>query len=131
MKNKPLLALVVSNSGTLQDGLLALMTTIPQISAVLAAEDVVATLRMVENHQPALVLLDMSIPKVREVITEIKAQWPHIHVIVLTEDTVQKNESEASGADSVLIKGFHAQKLIAIVESLIDQLESTSKVNKN
>jgi len=131
MKNKSLLALVVSNSGTLQDGLLALMTTIPQVSTVLVAEDIKATIRMVENHQPALVLLDMALHKNQVVVQKIKTQWPNIHVVLLVENVSQQKKGEASGADSVLIKGFPVQKLIAIVEGLIEQQESTSKVDKN
>jgi len=119
MTNKSILVLVVSSSGDLQNGLLALMTTIPQISAVLVAEDVDSTLRMIENHQPALVILDMFLPKVQEVIKQIKAQYAQIHLIVLAEDTAQQKEIEAFGVDSVLIKGFQAQKLIAIVENLV------------
>ena len=120
MANKSIFALVVSSPGSLQDGLLALMTTIPSISAVLVAEDINSTLRMVKNHQPALIILDMPLPKVQEVIKQIKAQCAHIHLIVLAEDIAQQNEVEALGVDSVLLKGFPAQKLITIVENLID-----------
>ena len=128
MINQSILALVVSNSGVLQNGLLALMTTIPQISAVLVAEDVNSTLRMVENHQPVLIILDISLTNVQDVIKQIKAQCPHIHLIVLVEDAEQQREIEESGADSVLIKGFPVQKLIAIVENVIDDWEDTSTV---
>ena len=131
MTNKPILALVVSSSGTLQNGLLALITTIPSISAVLVAEDVNSTLRMVENHQPALVILDMSSLEVQDVINEIKNQWPHISVIVLAEDITQQKDAETSGADSVLLKGFPAQKLITIVETVFDRREDTLLFQEN
>jgi len=121
MTNKSVLALVVSSPGSLQNGLLALMTTIPQISSVLVAEGTEATLRMVENHQPALIILELSLPKVQEIIKQIKKQWANIHLILLAEDIAQQKEVEISGADTVLLKGFSAQKLIAIVEDLIDQ----------
>lgn len=131
MTNKPILALVVSSSGTLQNGLLALITTIPSISAVLVAEDVKSTLRMVENHQPALVILDMSSLEVQDVINEIKNQWPHISVIVLAEDITQQKVAETSGADSVLLKGFPAHKLITIVETVFDRREDTLLFQEN
>jgi len=125
MTNKSVLALVVSSPGSLQNGLLALMTTIPKISSVLVAEDVEASLRMVENHQPALIILDMSLPKVQETIKQIKTQWAQIHLIVLVEDIAQQKEIEVFGVDSVLLKGFSAQKLIAIIENLIEQRGDT------
>ncbi|MGD9091591.1 MAG: response regulator [Anaerolineales bacterium] len=120
MTNKNVLALVLSSSGAFQNGLLALMTTIPQISAVLVAEDVNTTLRMVDNHQPALVLLDMSPPDMQKFIKQIKEGCPGIQIIVLAEDIAQKENVEAYGADYVLIKGFSAQSLITIVENTID-----------
>jgi len=127
MTNKSVLALVISSPGTLQNGLLALLTTIPPISAVLVAEDTKSALRMVENHQPGLIILELYSCKVgdlvRDLIQKIKEQCPPIHLIILAEDTAQQKEIEAFGVDSVLIKGFPAQKLIAIIESLINQRE--------
>jgi len=125
MTNKSFLALVISSPDSLQNGLLALLTTISPISALLVAEDIHSALRMVENHQPALIILDISLSNVQEVVKQIKEQCSQIHLIVLVEDTVQQKIAEESGADGVLIKGFSAQKLIAIVESLIDQREDT------
>ena len=125
MTNKSILALVVSSPGALQNGLLALLTTISSISAVLVAEDTESATRMVENHQPSMIILDMSLIKVQEIIHQIKEQCPHIHLIVLAEDTVQQKVAEESGADGVLIKGFPAKNLIEIIESLINQREDT------
>jgi DNA-binding NarL/FixJ family response regulator len=128
MTNQSILTLLVSGSGLLQDGLLALMTTIPPISAVLVAEDFESALRLVENHQPALVILELSSLQVQDDLHEIKAQCTHVHLIVLVEDIAQQKEIEASGADTVLIKGFSAQELIAIVENIIDYREDTPPV---
>lgn len=139
MTNSSILALLVSSSGSSQSGLLALMTTIPPISAVLVAEDIDSALRMVKNHQPALIILDMaeqrnelvhdvgpSSLKVQDVIRQIKTQWPHIHLIVLVEDIALQKEAETSGADSVFLKGFSAQKLVALIEDLLSQREKNS-----
>jgi two-component system secretion response regulator SsrB len=125
MTNKSVLALVVSSPGALQNGLLALLTTISSISAVLVAEDTESATRMVENHQPSMIILDMSLINVKEIIHQIKEQCPHIHLIVLAEDTAQQKVAEESGADGVLIKGFPAKNLIEIIESLINQREDT------
>ena len=131
MTSKSVLALIVSGPGTLENGLLALMTTVPRISAVLVAEDVNSTLRMVENHQPALVLIDMSSFEIKDVIHEIKNKWPHIHLIVLTDEVSQSEEASALGVDSMLIKGFSAQKLLTVVEKTLDDMEDTSPNQKN
>ena len=129
MTKKTVLVLVVSTSGVLQNGLVALMTTIPQISAVLIAEDVTSTMRMVKNHQPALIILDMNLPDMKEVIKQIKEQCPRIHLIVLAEDITQQEQANASGADSALLSGFSAQKLSTIVENIVDCQEDTPTVH--
>lgn len=129
MTNKSLLILVVSCSGDLQNGLLALVTTIPTISAVLVAENVSSALRMIASHHPGLIILDMSLPKMGQAIHEVKTQWPQIHLIVLVDDIAQQAEAEKSGADSVLIKGFHAQKLIDLLENVIECQEDRAKEN--
>ena len=120
MANQTILTLVVISPGDLQNGILALMTTIPQLGAVLVAEDIESTLRMVENHQPVLVIMDTVSPQVCDVIRKIRSQWPQIHLIALVEDIDQQKEATASGADCVLIKGFPAQKLVEIIEDLIN-----------
>jgi DNA-binding NarL/FixJ family response regulator len=126
MTKIPALTLVVSNSGSLQNGLLALLTTIPQINPVLAEEELSSALRLAENRQPALAILDMSIPEVKEVIRQIKELCPQIHLIVLVNNVEGQKDAEELGVDSVLLKGFSAQKLVDIVEKLIDQRGSAS-----
>jgi DNA-binding response OmpR family regulator len=125
MLKKPMLTLIVSKPGDLQNGLLALMTTIPQLGAVLVAEDLNSAMRMIEHHQPTLIILDSASIQARELIQEIKTQWPQIHLIVLVEDIPQQKDAEGSGADSVLVKGFPAQKLVRVLENLTrNDLES-------
>ena len=129
MTNKSILALVISGTGDLQNGLLALVTTVPAISTVLVAESVNSALRMIESHHPGLIILDMSLPKVDQAIHEVKTQWPQIHLIVLVDDQSQQVLAEESGADSVLIKGFHAQKLVDLLENVIKSQEDLAKEN--
>jgi DNA-binding NarL/FixJ family response regulator len=116
MIKKSILALLVTKSDTLQNGLLALITTIPQISAVLAAEEISSALRLVENHQPALIILDIQSSNLQDVIKEIKILCNHAHVISISENISQSEELKECGADSVLIKGFPAHQLIEIIE---------------
>ncbi len=131
MTEKKAHTLVVSNSGSLQNGLQALLTTIPQISPVLAEEDLSSVLRLVENHQPALAILDLSVPEVKDVIQQIKELCPQIHLIVLVNNVKGQKDAEELGADSVLLKGFPAHKLVDIVEKFIGQRGSISPNQKN
>ena len=129
--NKSVLALVVSRSGALQNGLLALMTTSSQIRTVLVAEDFKSALRLVENHQPSLIILDLSSSKEQDLIQELKTHWPHIHLIALVEDVAQQEAAQASGADKVLLAGFSVQTFTALIEKLLDPQEDTLAVQAN
>jgi len=118
---KPMLALIVTGPDSLQNGLVALITTMPQIHAVLVAEEAAGALRVIADHRPALVLLDMILPKngASTVLKEIKSKWPSTRCIALADDVHQQQEAEAAGADVVLIKGYPAAKLIAAIEGLL------------
>ena len=50
-------ALIVTGPGSLQNGLLALMTAMPQIQVVGEADDASAALEMVAEHRPDLVVV--------------------------------------------------------------------------
>ena len=119
MIQKSIIALVVSSLDDLQNGLLALMTTIPPISAVLVAEDPKSACPIIENHHPALIIMDLSLPKSNSVLKQIKTQWPQIHLIALADEPVPGKDMETISADFVLIKGFPPQKLIEVIEDLI------------
>ena len=120
MTKKTFLALVTGNPGTFQNGLLALITTFPQISSVIVAEEIESALRMMEIHNPKVVIMDTTFPNVGEVIKEIKTNWPHIFLIVLAESNSEEIEAEAKGADTVLLKGFSPRILIEIIEKFIE-----------
>jgi len=121
MKTTPILALIVSAPSPLQDGLLALLTTSNQISAVLLAEEASLALRMVKNHHPNLVLLDSRLAQAQRLIGQIKNQWPQTRCIVLVGSREQ--EQEVKEADAVLIAGFSPSSLMATIEALLAQPE--------
>ena len=118
MSIKTNLVLVVSSTGPLQDGLLALLTTMPTIGAVLVAEDSSSALRLVENHQPALVILDLPLLPDLEIIQQIRERCQNVQLIGIAEESTQQAEANASGADQVLLKGFAPHKLVAMVDEL-------------
>jgi DNA-binding NarL/FixJ family response regulator len=121
MMTKPALALIVTGPGSLQKGLVAMITTMPQIQAVLVTEEASAALRMIADHRPALVLLDMVLPGngAGTVLKEIRTSWPSTRCIILADDIRHQQEAEAAGADVVLIKGFTAATFLVTVEGLL------------
>ena len=122
VKKKPVLALSIAAPSPLQDGLLALITTSDQISAVFMAEEVSVALRMVKDHRPNLVLLDSYLPGSQTVLERIKSQWPQTRCIVLVGSVEQ--EQAVKEADAVLIEGFSPSHLLATIEDLLAQSEN-------
>jgi DNA-binding NarL/FixJ family response regulator len=122
LKTKPVLALIAAAPSPLQDGLLALMTTSNQISAVFVAEEASLALRMVKDHRPNLVLLDIHLPEAQMVLERIKNQLPQTRCIVLVSSVEQERAVEE--ADAVLIEGFSPSQLLATIEDLLAQPEN-------
>jgi len=129
MTSKSVLALVAVVPGTLQNGLMALMTTTPLIGTLLVAEEASLLLRMVKDHRPALIVLDIDFPDAQMILKQIKSSWPLIRCILLVDSVDQ--EKEAENADAVLIKGFAAEKLFATIEDLLYQGETDSQSEPN
>ncbi len=117
----PVLVLIIASPGDLQNGLLALMTTDPQVKAILIAEDNSSALRLLELHRPTLVLLDMNLPEnsALAILKQIASQWPTIRTVAIAGNVDQEQEAKAGSADRVLLKGFPASKLTSITEDLV------------
>jgi DNA-binding NarL/FixJ family response regulator len=126
----PVLVLIVASAGTLQTGLLALMTTIPQISAVLVAEDISSALRMIADHRPRLVLLDMDLPEdgALTILVQINSQSPDIGSAALVDSVQQGQKAGSLGADGVLLKGFSAAQLISVTEEILGQQDRDEQI---
>jgi DNA-binding NarL/FixJ family response regulator len=121
-------ALIVAGPGSLQSGLQALMTAMPQIKIVGQTHDAALALKMVADHHPDLVLVDANSPgQVGTTLKQIRKESSHTRSIVLVEDAHQQQQVEAIGADIVLLKGFPAAKLIATIESVCPSRECQEK----
>jgi DNA-binding NarL/FixJ family response regulator len=114
-------ALIVAKPGPLRDGLRALMIAMPQIGAVDEVNDFSSALKMVFEHRPTLVLLDVGLISgdTWMTIRQAKARWPKARCILLADDVQQHQEAEAAGADAVLLKGFPAARLVATMVRLL------------
>lgn len=112
--------LIVAKAGLLQNGLLALMATIPQVNVLGEADSAPAALEMMREYRPRLVLLNTDLPGEEEwdVLRHIRARWPNMGCIVLADDAQQQKEAQAAGADVVLLKGIPPAQIIAAVEGL-------------
>jgi len=114
-------ALIVTHRESLQNGLQALVMSIPQIDIVGQVDDGSRALEIIREHHPDLVLLDTNLPNGEEwqVLGQIKTLWPEIRCIVLADDVSQQQRARILGADVVLLKGFPPAKLAETIEAIV------------
>lgn len=128
---KPLtLTLVVAKPNHLWNGLRALLRTVPQIEIIAEIRDPAILLKMGTELQPDLALLDASLfgEEILTAIAKIRREWSKTKCVVLVEDSQHRQAAYGAGADYVLIKGFPAASLVAIIEELLSQSESDSQI---
>ena len=114
--------LIVARPNRMRDGLRALLRAIPNLEEIGQADDSTAALAVVDNHPPALMLLDWNLPDDQgQTVLAHTRSCTQIPCIVLADNTRQQQLAEAGGADAVLIAGFPANKLFTEVERLLDE----------
>ena len=93
---------------------------------VLVASDGAEGYRLWSAEVPALILLDIMLPKIDgyQVATKIRAEEgasAHVPIIMLTaeREVEQKVRGLRAGADDYLIKPFHPAELLARIKSLL------------
>ena len=93
---------------------------------VVVAGDGVEGLRLWETESPALILLDVTLPRqdgyqVATKIRETEGSGTHVPIIMLTaeKEVEQKVRGLRAGADDYLVKPFHQAELLARMKSLL------------
>ena len=108
----------------LRDGLKALFKDDRKIEVVAEAADGMEAIRSVEKHQPDLLLLDLSMPKMGgiSVLKDVKSRFPGTKVLVLTihesEDYIL--EGFQSGANGYCLKDAGRAELLTAIEKVLD-----------
>jgi DNA-binding NarL/FixJ family response regulator len=121
---KPLRLVIVEDDPMMQLGLEQALSDYPQIEIVAQAEDGYRGVEVTLRLRPDLVVMDIGLPRMDgiEATKQIKAQYPDIHVVVLTSHTLQTEifASLSSGADAYCIKGASIDRLIAAISAAQD-----------
>jgi DNA-binding NarL/FixJ family response regulator len=120
---KPTRVLLADDHALVRAGIRALLERIEGVEVVGEAGDGLQTLELIKEHQPDVVLLDLTMPKLSglEVLKETKAKFPSVRAIVLT---VHKTEEYAvhalrSGAAGFLPKSAASTELENAIKAVV------------
>ena len=102
-----------------RSGVRLLLEAEPDITVVGEAGDGDEVLKLTKERKPDVVLIDIAMPGTDglEATRRIKANWPHINVLVLTMHRTEEYFFEAlrAGASGFLLKGAETDELINAV----------------
>jgi DNA-binding NarL/FixJ family response regulator len=125
--------LIADDAARSRDGLRALLGTLRlkrwaddaqpeharEVEVVAEAADGREAVRMVEQFQPDVVLMDARMPVMDglEATRLIKDRWPEVKLVVLTMYRAFRTEALAAGADAFLVKGCPPDRLLEAILS--------------
>lgn len=114
--------LIADDHGILRAGLRAMLNGDPQLEVVGEASDGGEAIRLTEQLNPDIVLLDMSMPNMNGVETtrHLLARYPTIKILILTahEDYGLVREMIQAGASGYIIKRAAESELINAVHAV-------------
>jgi DNA-binding NarL/FixJ family response regulator len=120
MMDKRIRVLIADDQPRARQSMKALLITSPQVEEVREAVNGREAIRLIEQSQPDLVLMDVRMPEMDglEATRLIKGHWPEIRVIVLSLYPDYTADALTAGADAFVCKGESPEKLLAILSAL-------------
>ena len=75
------------------------------------------------EFRPDLVLMDVRMPEIDglEATAQIKAQWPQVHIVVLSMYVEHRGEALAAGADAFVGKGEAPGTLLDVLSAVLQK----------
>lgn len=113
--------IIADDHPVVRSGLRLMLSMEERIKLIGEAADGVAAIHLVSSLQPDVVLMDLRMPAMDglEAIEQIRAQWPHIAIIVLTtydEDELMLRSMQA-GVRGYLLKESGLETVLQAIES--------------
>lgn len=114
--------LIVDDHTVVRQGLVALLSTVPDLTVVAEAADGQAAVEAHRKYKPDVTLMDLRLPKVggADAISLIRQESPGARIIVLTTFDGDEDIFRAlqAGAKGYLLKGTDADELTAAIRSV-------------
>ncbi|KNB51312.1 response regulator transcription factor [Streptomyces caatingaensis] len=114
--------LVVDDQTVVREGIVMLLGLLPGIEVVGSAADGLEALRLVEEHSPDVVLMDLRMPRCDgvEATRRIRARFPATQVVVLTtfNDDDSLFPALRAGARGYLTKDAGGEEIVRAIEDV-------------
>ena len=118
----------VDDHPLVRKGIAAILHNEPDMELVGEASDGVEAVAMADELRPAVVIMDINMPRLNgiEATTRIKAQHPDIRVIGLSVNAGPNNKEAMlkAGADMLLTKEAAVEELYRGIQSVVPQWSS-------
>jgi DNA-binding NarL/FixJ family response regulator len=120
MKTNSQEVLIISRSVALQQGLSALLESLPSITVVTGIKEMSSINAWIESHRPRIVMLDMTFGRNELLATleTVKTLSPQTQRLLLV-DQVSEVCWVPQYAEAILIKGAPASAVVTIVSNLL------------
>jgi DNA-binding NarL/FixJ family response regulator len=114
---------VVDDQTVVREGVVMLLGMLPGIDVVAAGSDGEEAVRLVAEHTPDVVLMDLRMPRCDgvEATRRIRRQHPGTHVVILTtyEDDESLFPALRAGAEGYLTKDSGADEIVRAIEGVM------------
>lgn len=115
--------IIAEDQTIVRKGLRALLAVREDLDVVGEAEDGLAAVKSVQTHRPALLLLDLSMPKLGGIaaIKEVKSRHPETKILALT---IHKSDEYIlavfeAGAEGYCLKDADQEELLKAIDSVL------------
>lgn len=115
--------LLVDDHVLIRKGIALLLTNYPDIEVVGEASDGAEAIRLAEQLEPHVILMDISIPEGIDGLTataEIKRHQPDVKVIILTmhNEVIYVHQSIQAGADGYILKNSKGNEMYDAIQTV-------------
>ena len=115
--------LIVEDHTLIREGLRSLLSSHPDLEVTGEAGDGREAIRQAEELSPALILMDLSMPRMGgvEAIREIKKNRPKIRILALTVNDSEEYVLAAlkAGADGYILKDSTRAELVQAIQNVL------------
>ncbi len=115
--------LIAEDHTLIRQGLRSLLSSHPDLEVIGEAADGREAVQQAEKLSPALVLMDLSMPRMNgiEAIREIKKKWPKMKVLALTVNDSEEYVLAAlrAGAEGYILKNSTRDELVRAIQNVL------------